>query len=72
MGGVICAIMALAPAIIEIFKKFERIPPPHRPTPVTETLTIDERDQLRTKARERLGMNIDLFNFGITGQTRTG
>jgi hypothetical protein len=72
MGQVIAAIALLAPAIVEVVKLFKATPTPDKPVPQTETLTRDERIELIERARRELKMNPNVFNFGITGQTRTG
>ncbi len=68
MGGFLAVAV---PIIVTIIKAFDRLEP-NRPTPTVQHLTVDERVGLIAKAKTRLGMDLTKFNFGLTGQTRTG
>ncbi len=70
MGGIASAL--IAPLVMTIFHAFARTPPPARPPQHVQELRVDEREQLIRKAKDKLGMNSNVFNFGITGQSRTG
>ena len=70
MGGIASAL--IAPLVMTIFHAFARTPPPARPPQHVQELRVDEREQLIRKAKDKHGMNSNVFNFGITGQSRTG
>lgn len=69
MGAAISIITAVAVAVVSLFRSLS---PPKTPTPATQSFTEKMLKELREEAKQKLSMDMNLFNFAVAGQSRTG
>ena len=71
MGAVVAGIFVTA-FVSTVVALFRSLSPPKTPTPATQSFTVETLEQLSKEAKEKLGMDMKLFNFAVAGQSRTG
>ncbi len=69
MGAI--ASFFIAPLVVTVIERMIREKPP-KPPPNVQTMTVNEAETLRDKAKKELGMDITHYNIGITGQSGSG